>query len=55
MAATDFAMDRFVDARNGVINHTIFSHPDIYQQELEQIFSPHVALCRSRESDPQAR
>ena len=37
MVATDFAMDRLV--HDGTINNAIFSHPDIYQQELEQVFA----------------
>jgi phenylpropionate dioxygenase-like ring-hydroxylating dioxygenase large terminal subunit len=38
VTATDLAVDKLVDARNGIINHSIFSHPDVYEQELEQIF-----------------
>jgi len=37
MVATDFAYDQLVS--NGTIHNAIFSHPDIYAQELEQIFA----------------
>ncbi len=39
MLATDFSMDKLVDTRNGTINNAVFSHPDIYEQELEQVFA----------------
>jgi nitrite reductase/ring-hydroxylating ferredoxin subunit len=32
-------MDGLVDSRNGTISPAIFSHPDVYAQELEQIFA----------------
>jgi nitrite reductase/ring-hydroxylating ferredoxin subunit len=39
MVATDYALDRLVDTSNGTIHNAIFSHPDIYAQELEQVFA----------------
>jgi phenylpropionate dioxygenase-like ring-hydroxylating dioxygenase large terminal subunit len=39
MVATDISMGRMVDSSSGTINNAIFSHPDIYEQELEQIFA----------------
>ena len=39
MVAIDLSVDRLVDTRNGTISNRIFSDPDIYQQEQEQIFA----------------
>src|SRR5205823_12259437 len=39
MVATDYSIGRLVDTSNGTIHNAIFSHPDIYEQELEQIFA----------------
>src|SRR2546423_6561604 len=39
MLATDYSIAKLVDASNGTIHNAIFSHPDIYQQELEQVFA----------------
>src|SRR5262245_28087080 len=39
MLARDLSMDRLVDTRNGTINGAIYSDPDIYAQEQEQIFA----------------
>jgi phenylpropionate dioxygenase-like ring-hydroxylating dioxygenase large terminal subunit len=39
MVATDFELDGLVDTRNGTIHNAIFSHRDIYEQEMEQIFA----------------
>lgn len=36
--ATDLSMDNLVDTRNATISAAIYSHPDIYEQEAEQIF-----------------
>jgi len=33
------ATDRYVDTENGTVNRRIFSDPDIYQQEMRQIFA----------------
>src|ERR1700730_16613705 len=35
----NLSMSNLVDNRNGTIRPALFSHPDIYEQELEQIFS----------------
>jgi phenylpropionate dioxygenase-like ring-hydroxylating dioxygenase large terminal subunit len=35
----DLSMDNLVDNRNATIRPALFSHPDIYERELEQIFS----------------
>ena len=37
MVATEFSYENLV--HNGTIHNAIFSHPDIYAQELEQIFA----------------
>ena len=55
MLATDFSMDKLVDTSNGTINNAIFSHPDIYEQELEQIFARMWLLRRPREPDSEPR
>jgi len=39
MLVRDFSMDKLVDRKNGTISPVIFSHPDIYEQELELIFA----------------
>jgi phenylpropionate dioxygenase-like ring-hydroxylating dioxygenase large terminal subunit len=39
MVAIERSVDQLVDTRNWTISHRIFSDPDIYQQELEQIFA----------------
>ena len=39
MLATDFSLDKLIDTSNGTINNAVFSHPDIYEQELEQVFA----------------
>ena len=39
MLATDFTVSRLIDTPNGTINNAVFSHPDIYAQELEQVFA----------------
>lgn len=39
MAARDVAMGRLVNNAEGWISAAIFSHPDIYEQELEQVFA----------------
>ena len=39
MLARDLSMDKLVDNANGTVSAAIFSHPDIYQQELEQVFA----------------
>jgi nitrite reductase/ring-hydroxylating ferredoxin subunit len=39
MLATDLSVKKLVDTSNGTIHNAIFSHPDIYEQELEQIFA----------------
>lgn len=39
MLARDISMDKLVDTRNGTISPAVFSHPDIYEQELEQVFA----------------
>ena len=35
---TDLSIDHLVDTRNATISAAIYSHPDIYDQELEQVF-----------------
>jgi phenylpropionate dioxygenase-like ring-hydroxylating dioxygenase large terminal subunit len=37
--STDLSMANMVDNRSGTIRPALFSHPAIYEQELEQIFS----------------
>ena len=37
--STDLSMDHLVDTANGTISPALFSHPAIYEQELEQIFA----------------
>jgi phenylpropionate dioxygenase-like ring-hydroxylating dioxygenase large terminal subunit len=37
--STDLSMANIVDNRNGTVRPALFSHPSIYEQELEQIFS----------------
>ncbi len=39
MLATELSLDKLVDTSNGTIHNAIFSHPDIYEQELEQVFA----------------
>ena len=39
MLATDLSVKKLVDTSKGTIHNAIFSHPDIYEQELEQIFA----------------
>jgi phenylpropionate dioxygenase-like ring-hydroxylating dioxygenase large terminal subunit len=39
MASTDLSMSRLVNNEEAWVSAAIFSHPDIYQQELEQIFA----------------
>ena len=39
MQVTELIRDKLVDTGNGTISAAILSHPDIYQQELEQIFA----------------
>jgi phenylpropionate dioxygenase-like ring-hydroxylating dioxygenase large terminal subunit len=39
MLLKDSSMENLVDTANGTISHAIFSHPDIYEQELEQVFT----------------
>ena len=42
-------MATLVDTQNGVINPSIFSNEEIYQQELEQIFARcWLFLCHER-------
>ncbi len=36
--STDLSMHNLVDTNNGTIRPAIFSHPEIYEQELEQVF-----------------
>src|SRR6266516_8138325 len=35
----NLSMSNLVDTRNATIRPAIFSHPDIYAQELEQVFA----------------
>ncbi len=37
--SNSLSMSNLVDTANGTISPAVFSHPDIYDQELEQIFS----------------
>ena len=37
--STDLSMDNLVDNHNATIRPALFSHPAIYEQELEQIFA----------------
>ena len=39
MLLKDSSVGAFVDTANGTISNAIFSHPDIYEQELEQVFA----------------
>src|SRR5439155_4904529 len=39
MLATGQSLDKLLDTSNGTLNNAIFSHPDIYEQELEQVFA----------------
>ncbi len=39
MVTTDSSVRGLVDTPNGTINNAVFSHPDIYAQELEQVFA----------------
>ena len=39
MLVRDMPMSRLVDTPNGTISPAVFSHPDIYEQEMEQIFA----------------
>ena len=39
MLARDFSMDKLVDNAKGTVSAAIYSHPDIYEQELEQVFA----------------
>src|SRR6266536_1793437 len=35
----NLSMSKLVDTRNATIRPALFSHPDIYEQELEQVFA----------------
>ena len=39
MLLKDSSVGALVDTANGTISNAIFSHPDIYEQELEQVFA----------------
>jgi phenylpropionate dioxygenase-like ring-hydroxylating dioxygenase large terminal subunit len=39
VVATESSLDRYLDTSNGILNNAIFSHPDVYAQEMEQIFA----------------
>lgn len=37
--SSERVLDNLVDTQHGTLNNAIFSHPDIYAQEIEQIFN----------------
>ena len=36
--STDLSMDNLVDTRRATISAAIYSHPDIYERELDRVF-----------------
>ena len=51
----DRSLRQLVDLERGLINREVYVNPDIYQQELEQVFSPRLAVCRTRVVSAQPR